>query len=614
MFMVTLGSQMEMLSLGVVAKAGPDMFTLFGKEEGGKLESVKALTLEDIKNKWGEISSEGNGVITQADANNYLAKHSAITLIHKLSSFLERHFHIYSNLAYLALLLVSVAIFKGIALFIFRYFTQVVSIRVSRDLRLRYFSHIQSLPLSFYHEHDIGSLSSRVTGDAGVVANAINSMLINYIQMPFAVITTLMACFWISWELSLLIFFGFPLIIFPITFIAKKIKYVAKQMQRNQENFASVLIDFLSGIMTVKVFAMEAFSYKKYREQNDRMAKLQEKCARYGTAARPILHMVSSLFFALVILVGLYFFHLGPAEILVFCGLLYVLYEPIKKFAEENSQIFQGVAAAERMYEVLNKKSDITDQVDAVEFKEFESLIEFKNVSFRYGEEWVLRDVNFTVKKGEMVALVGPTGAGKSTIAQLLPRLYDIQQGEISIDGRSIKAYTQNSLRERIAYVSQKPFLFLDTIGENISFGRSFSSKQVQEAARRAHAEEFIDKLPGYYDFKLAESGKNLSGGQQQRVAIARALVKEAPILIMDEATSSLDAMSENKVKEAIAELQGSVTQIIIAHRLSTIAHADKIIYLEGGRKVAEGNKDELLKICPNFKRMWEMMMHTESL
>src|SRR6185503_2298990 len=163
-------------------------------------------------------------------------------------------------------------------------------------------------------------------------------MLVNYIQMPFAVLSTLFVCFYISWKLSLVIFFGFPALIFPIIFIAKKIKYVAKQMQRNQENFASVLIDFLSGIMTVKVFAMEAFSYKKYREQNDRMAKLQERSARYGTAARPILHMVSSLFFALVILFGLYFFYLGPAEILVFCGLLYVLYEPIKKFAEENNQ------------------------------------------------------------------------------------------------------------------------------------------------------------------------------------------------------------------------------------------------------------------------------------
>jgi len=551
-------------------------------------------------------------VMTQLDANNYLSEHSSINLVQRISGFLDERFHIHSNLAYLALVLVFVAVFKAISLFIFRYFTQVVSIRVSRDLRLRYFAHIQSLPLSFYHEHDIGSLSSRVTGDAGVVANAINSMLINYIQMPFAVLTTLSACFLISWKLSMIIFLGFPLIVFPIIFIAKKIKYIAKQMQKNQENFASVLIDFLSGIMTVKVFAMENFSYKKYREQNDRMAKLQERSARYGTASRPILHTVSSLFFALVILSGLYVFHLGPAELLVFCGLLYVFYEPIKKFAEENNQIFQGIAAAERMYEVLDRTSDIKDAPDATDLKEFKSLIEFKNVSFRYKEDWVLRDLDFTVKKGEMVALVGPTGAGKSTIAQLIPRLYDIQKGDICIDGKSVKDYTQSSLREGISFVSQKPFLFLDSVQENISFGRDFSDKQVKEAARRAHAEEFICKLPGLYDFQLAESGKNLSGGQQQRLAIARALVKDAPILIMDEATSSLDAVSENKIKDAITELQGKVTQIIIAHRLSTIAHADKIIYLEHGRKVAEGTKDELLKICPNFKRMWDMMMHSE--
>lgn len=611
MFMLTIASQMEMFSLGVIAKTGPDIFVLFGEEKAGKLEAVKELSLSDVEEKWDAIAQSADGVMTQQAANTYMAARGGTTIVQKIATFMDDHFHIHANLSRLAVLLVCVAFFKAIALFAHRYFTQVVSIRVSRDLRLTYFEHIQSLPMTFYHDYDIGSLSARVTGDAGVIAQAINSMLINYIQTPFAVVSTLIACLYISWKLSILIFVGFPVIVFPIIFIAKKIKKISKQIQRKQEGFAMTLLDFLSGVMTVKSFVMEDFSVKKYREQNNVMCRLEEKSARYGLAARPILHTVSSIFFALVILSGLYLFRLGPAELLVFCGLLYVFYEPIKKFADENNNVFRGVAAAERMYEVLDMVSSMVDEPDAAEMTQFESAIEFKNISFRYRDEWVLQDLSFSVKRGETVALVGPTGAGKSTIAKLLPRLYDVQQGDILIDGKSIKSYTQRSLRENIAFVPQKPFLFFDTVKENIAFGRPFSDEEIQTAARNAHAEEFIVRMPGAYQFKLEESGKNLSGGQQQRLAIARALVKKAPILLMDEATSSLDAVSEAKIKDAITALHGKLTQIIIAHRFSTIEHADKIIYLEKGRKVAEGTRDELLRTCPNFRRMWEMMYNT---
>lgn len=608
MVFLTIASQMEMFSLGIIAKSGPDFFHLFGIEK-----AAEGISLADIQSKWPDLSNS-EGRVTREGINAYMATQGqGVNILQKISSFLDSHFKIFSELSHLAYILVFVALFKAAALFAYRYSTQVVAIRVSRDLRQKYFEHIQSLPMSFYQEHNIGSLSSRVVGDAGVIASAINSMLINYIQAPFAFISTLAACFFLSWKLSLIIFVGFPLILFPIIFIAKKIKLVAKQMQRNQEGFASTLIDFLAGILTVKVFAMEEFSLKKYKEQNNKMAKLEERSARYGLASRPILHTVSSIFFATVILSGLYIFHMGPAELLVFCGLLYVFYEPIKKFAEENSQILRGEAAAERMYEVLNLQPTIKDDPEAVEFKEFTTDITFHNVSFRYNEEWILKNLSFTVKKGETVALVGPTGAGKSTIVQLLPRLYDVQEGTIFIDGKPLKSYQQRSLRESIAFIPQKPFLFLDTIKENISFGRPFSEEEITQAARRAHAEEFIVRLPEQYNSLLAEGGKNLSGGQQQRLAIARALVKGAPILVMDEATSSLDALSENKIKEAIASLHGVVTQIIIAHRFSTIEHADKIIYLEHGEKIAEGDKETLLKTCPNFRRMWEMMYKERS-
>jgi ABC-type multidrug transport system fused ATPase/permease subunit len=302
-------------------------------------------------------------------------------------------------------------------------------------------------------------------------------------------------------------------------------------------------------------------------------------------------------------------------QLLTFCGLLHMFYEPVKKFAEENANVQKGIVAAERMFEVLHLKPLIEDRDGAIDLTGFKNIIEFDHVWFKYRDEWVIRDVSFTVKRGEVVALVGATGAGKSTLVQLLPRLYEVQRGEIRIDGIPLNAITQKSLREQIAFVPQKPFLFFDTVAENIAFGRSFSPEEIEEAARKAYAHEFIVELPQQYNTLLAEMGKTLSGGQQQRLAIARALVKKAPILVMDEATSSLDAISEKRIKTAMEELHGQVTQILIAHRLSTIEHADKIIFFDRGRKLGEGSLQELLGSCLPFRILWEtyhQKQHTE--
>jgi len=517
-----------------------------------------------------------------------------------------------SSLRVLIGILVSVAIFKAICLFWSRFMTQLMAIRVSRDLRQQYFEHIQILPMSFYQKHNIGSLSSRVVGDAGQIATSINSILTNYLHTPFTIILTLILCFFISWQLSMVIFFGIPMIVLPITFLAKRVKKASRQLQSNQEKFASVLIDFLAGIQTVKIFAMESFSFKKYKEQNDRMAVLESKAAKYGLLTRPILHMMMTLCLASVVLYGLLTLKLTVSELIVFCGLLQLSYEAIKKFADENANIQRGVVAAERMFEVLNLRPEIEDKKDAIQLTEFREKIEFDHVWFRYQDEWILKDVSFTILKGETVAIVGPTGSGKSTIVQLLPRLYEVQQGQIRIDGKPIDAYTQRSLRDQIAFVSQKPFLFYDTIAANIAFGRNFTREEVQTASKRAHAEEFIIRQPKQYDSMLAEAGQNLSGGQQQRLAIARALVKSAPILVLDEATSSLDVISENKIHSAIAALHGQVTQVIIAHRLGTIEHADRIIFIDRGEKIAEGSKDELLQSCDQFRLMWETLYRRE--
>ncbi len=582
-------------------------FTLILLSVADALE-VSALGLITNLNKFIGISSDAI-----SSSLPFVSEHKETNPLNWVIDQIKVHFVGAENLHVLIGILIGIAIFKAITLFSSRYMTQVLAIRISRDLRLQYFEHIQSLPMSFYQKYNIGSLSSRVVGDAGQIANSLNSVIGNYLHMPFTVMFSLIFCFYISWQLSCVIFIVFPLVVLPIIFLAKRLKRVSRQLQSNQEKFAAVLIDFLAGIQTVKIFAMEMFSFKKYKEQNDRMAVLEGKTAKYGLLTRPILHAITTVCFAVIALFGLYKLKLSISELLVFCGILQRAYEAIKKFGDENSNIQKGVVAAERMFEVLNLRPEIEDHAGSIDLIDFEDKIEFDHVWFRYGQEWILKDVSFTVNKGETVALVGPTGSGKSTIVQLLPRLYEVQKGEIRINGKPLNYYTQKSLRDRLAFVSQKPFLFSDTIAANIGFGRNFSKEEISLAARKAHAEEFITRLPLQYDSVLAEAGQNLSGGQQQRLAIARALVKKAPILILDEATSSLDALSEQRIKDAIGALHGSVTQIIIAHRLGTIEHADKIIYIERGVKIAEGSKEELLRDCEQFRLTWDTLYRIES-
>jgi putative ABC transport system ATP-binding protein len=610
MICLTFASQLEVVALGVMTRKGPDFFELFAPIQHGELKKSQEVDWKDIQERWSKLDQTHSGKVTISDTTQFLAQYKGADLIERVVEKVDQWIPISSSLKALALFIIIVALFKALSLFCHRFSSRLVSIRVSRDLRQAYFEHIQSLPMDFYHKYDMGSLSSRVVGDAALIAEALNACLVNYLQTPFTVLSTLSLCFYTSWKLSLIIFLGFPLIITPIIFLARRVKKISKQIQRNQETFASVLLDFLAGIQTVKVFAMEEFSLKKYREQNSKMAHLEQKSARYDLSSRPIVHTIGMFFLATALLYGLYILQMNVSEVLVYCGLLYVLYEPIKKFAEENTHIQRGVAAAERMQEVLKIKPQIQDVKGAATLATLHDAIEFENVWFRYADQWILKGLSFTVRRGETVAIVGPTGSGKSTIVQLLPRLYEVQKGEIRLDGHPLQNYTQKSLRENIAFVPQRPFLFFDTVAENIAFGRSFSQAAILEAARLSHADEFIQHLPQGYQTMLLETGKNLSGGQQQRLAIARALVKKAPILVLDEATSSLDAVSENHIKQALGELRGKITQIIIAHRLSTIEDADKIIYLEKGEKVAEGTKEVLLKSCPPFKQMWEMMHH----
>lgn len=578
---LTLATSLEMFALGMISDTGTELF--------------KELTDKKTEKNYRVKKQESLPLVKPINPLNTLIKELKIELHLKKAS-----------LSLILGILVFIVLFKAVFLFYSRFTTQLLSIRISKDLRQQYFEHLQKLPMSFYQKYQIGAISSRVGSDASQIAVSLNAFITNYLHTPFRIIITLVICFMISWQLSSVIFIGLPMIVLPVIFLTKRVKGITRQLQKNQEKFTSVLIDFLSGIQTVKIFAMEPFTLKKYKEQNDHMAELETKTAKYDLLIRPILHTITIVCVLGIVVFGLYILKMSLSQLLMFCGFLHQFYEPVKKFSEENAMIQKGVVAAERLYEVLNIEPQHADKEDSLVLDSFENEIVFDNVWFRYEQQWILKNISFTIKKGETIALVGATGAGKSTIVNLLPRLYEVEKGDIRIDGVSIKQISKKSLRESLSFVPQKPFLFFDTIASNISFGRDLSEERIVTAARKAHAEEFIECFPERYNTQLSETGKNLSGGQQQRLAIARALAKQAPILILDEATSSLDSISEMYIKDAISSLHGSITQIIIAHRLSTIEHVDKILFLEKGEVIGEGTKEELLRTCPQFRLMWE--------
>jgi len=598
---LTCANQLEMFSFGIITDTGVDAFTLFSEKGEGK-----ALTRSGVNATFDKIDQNKTGTITRTDAQTYVLEHKQSNLFSRIFQKIKSRFDVEENFQVILIALIFIALYKAFCLFFSRFVTQVLSIRISRDLREHYFDHIQSLPMSFYQKYNLGALSTRVVGDASQIAISLNSFITNYFHTPFTIVSTLTVCFYISWKLSLVIFIGLPMIILPVVLVTRKVKQITRRWQKHQERFTSTLIDFLHGIKTVKIFSMEAFALKKYVEHNDKMAHLETKTAKYDLLTRPILHTITMVCLATVIFFGLYALKMSVSELLVYCGLLHLFYEPVKKFAEENANIQKGVVAAERLFEVLNLKPHIVDQEGALELTTFKESLEFDNVWFKYEDQWVLKGISFQVNKGETIAIVGATGAGKSTIVELIPRLYDPQKGTIRIDGEPLQAYTQESLRKNISFVSQKPFLFYDTIEANIAYGTNLPKEKVVWAAEKAYADEFIETLPQKYLTHLAEMGRNLSGGQQQRLAIARALAKGAPILILDEATSALDSLSENRIKKAILGMHGSITQIIIAHRLTTIEHADRIIFLEHGKMLAEGTKEELMESCPQFRLMWE--------
>jgi len=494
---------------------------------------------------------------------------------------------------------------KAVFLFMNKYLTKILAVRICRDLRNQCFAHIQTLPLSFFSTYDRGKLSTRVITDANQISLSLNSFVINYIHMPFIVISTLSICLLLSWKLTLLIFLAGPAIIFPLKWITKKIRRVAFSMQKGQESFTSVIINHLSGIFTIKSYQLETYSRGKYEYENARMVFFDERVGKYDMMTRPITHFVMTCLLLSIFGVGMHVLELTFPDMIVYCGVLHMLYGPFKQFSEENASVQKGVVAATRLFDIMQEPSE-----DKAEHKEaiskFSRSIIFDNVTFSYLEQPVLENISFEINKGDVLAITGSTGSGKSTLLKLFSKLYEVDSGLILIDGRDVKDTQLTSLRNQFALVAQEPFFFNDTVRANLIFNEDVSEEKIIEMAKKACIHEFIMSLESGYDTVIEEMGKNLSGGQKQRLALARALLRNAPVLLLDEATSSLDAVSESLISKGLSDLKGEVTQIIVAHRLSTIQHADKILFLEHGKIKAFGTLGEVMVKAPGFAAMWE--------
>src|SRR6056297_80340 len=488
---------------------------------------------------------------------------------------------------------------KGLFNYGQKYLISGLSQHVVVDMRKQLYSHLQKLSLSFFERQRTGDLMSRITNDVNVIQNSLINGLSNLVLQPIMIVGIVGFLLYIDWKLALVSFIIIPIITYAINKFGFKMKSISTKIQNEMSSVTNILQETLSAVRIVKAFNNEQKEIKKFSEANDRTLKQNLKGVQIEATITPIVELIISFGAAAFLWYGGHKVLRGEmttGELITFIGYIGLLVSPINILSKSYSLMQKAIGASERIFKLLEVDEKVIEKEDAVEVDTIQGRVDFNKVSFSYKEgEKVLKDIDLTVRPGEMVALVGHSGAGKTTLLNLLPRFYDAEQGEILIDGVNIKDVKINSLRKQIGIVPQETVLFKGTIAENIAYGAEQKSiKEIEEAARKANAHQFIMDFDRGYQTEVGERGVSLSGGQKQRISIARTLLTDHKILILDEATSSLDLQSEALIQEALERLMKDRTTFIIAHRLSTVINADKIIVLESGNIVEKGKHKEL--------------------
>ncbi|MBI4800646.1 MAG: lipid A export permease/ATP-binding protein MsbA [Desulfarculus sp.] len=501
---------------------------------------------------------------------------------------------------------------KGVCSYGQTYLMQFVGQRIITQFRIDLYAHLQKLSLSYYDRVPTGELMSRITNDVNNIQGAVSSVVTGVLKDLFTIFGLIFVILYRDWFLGMFAVGVFPICMIPLVKFGRKLRKISHRSQETMADVSVLLHETISGARIVKGFCREDHEISRFSAEAERLFRLRMKDVSTRAISSPLMEFLGGLGIAGIIFYGGWQVINGlstPGTFFSFLAALIMLYEPVKRLSGLNNEIQNGLASASRVYEILDTPPQIVDKPQAVELDPLGRAIEFRDVSFAYRPgEMVLKHINLNVPAGQLLALVGTSGGGKTTLVNLLPRFYEVNEGAVLIDGVDIRDCTIHSLRSQIAVVTQQTILFNDTVRNNIAYGRpEASQEEIIEAARAAYALDFIERLPQGFDTVIGEGGVLLSGGERQRLSIARAILADRPILILDEATSSLDTESELYVQKALENLMRGRTTLVIAHRLSTIQRADRILVMSEGGIVEEGRHEDLLALGGVYSRLHRM-------
>ena len=513
-------------------------------------------------------------------------------------------------------LLVALYAAKGSLSFFHTYQMHYIGLRIVTCLRDQLFRHLQQQPHAFFDREATGVLMSRVVYDVLLLQDSVSRVITSFFKDSFTLIGLTAVIFYQDWQLALIALLIFPPAAYIIVRFGRRLRGLARESQKSVARLNQLLQENFTGQRIVKAFAREDFEAERFKSANEHFRRVQMKLRIMRELSSPVMELLGAVGMAVIISYGGYHVIQGtttPGTFFSFLAALLMLYAPIRGLSSAQNSIQEALAAAQRVFSVLDLEPGIMDRAGARVLPPLSRNIVYRHVSFSYGGNTVLTDIDFTVTKGDMVALVGPSGAGKTTLLNLLPRFYEVTAGTILVDGVDLREVSLASLRAQIGVVTQQTILFNETVRYNVAYGRLDATEaEIIQAIRAAHAYDFVMALPRGLDTVIGEQGVRLSGGERQRLAIARALLKDPPILILDEATSSLDSESEREVQQALDRLIEGRTTLVIAHRLSTVRHAHRLVVVDGGRIVETGTHDELLRVDGLYKRLYDMQFAWE--
>jgi subfamily B ATP-binding cassette protein MsbA len=513
-------------------------------------------------------------------------------------------------------LLVVLYAAKGGLSFFHTYQMHYIGLRIVTLLRDKLFRHLQAQPHAFFDQEATGVLMSRVVYDVLLLQDSVAKVITSLFKDVFTLVGLTAVIFYQDWQLAFIAILVFPIAAYIITRFGQRLRKLARESQKSVARLNLLLQENFTGQRIVKAFAREDFEAVRFASANEHFRQVQMKLRIMRELSSPVMELLGALGMAVIISYGGYHVIQGtttPGTFFSFLAALLMLYAPIRGLGSAQNSIQEALAAAQRVFSMLDLEPAIVDRPGVPAMLPLARDITYRDVAFSYGDDSVLRDIDFSVKKGSMVALVGPSGAGKTTLLNLLPRFYDVTSGAILIDGVDLREVSLASLRAHIGVVTQQTILFNETVRYNVAYGRLEATEaEIIQALRAAHAYDFVMAMPRGLDTVIGEQGIRLSGGERQRLAIARALLKDPPILILDEATSSLDSESEREVQQALDRLIEGRTTLVIAHRLSTVRHADRLVVMDGGHIVETGAHEELLGIDGLYKRLYDMQFARE--